>query len=148
MQKALGFSLLELIVVMAIVAILTSLGYAGYQSVWEKSNFRTMQEFGVEVALSQQLHRQRYGRYAQNIASNGSPNANLLVVPSANKYQINISSADFRGFSALIQPHQNDPMRLPNECSVLVVESDLGFQRFGSKSAANQTTSDRCIPHG
>lgn len=148
MRTTLGFTVLELVVAMAIVAVLATLSYAGYQSTWEKSNFRTMQEFGLEMALKQQLHRQRYGRYAQNISNSGSPNASLLIMPSSNKYRVSINSADFRSFRAEIQPHQNDTMRLPEECRILLVESDMGSQRFGSKSASNQNTSDRCVPHG
>ncbi|WP_334120371.1 prepilin-type N-terminal cleavage/methylation domain-containing protein [Limnobacter sp.] len=148
MRAGLGFTLIEIAIAIAIVGILATLSFAGYESSWEKSNFRSMREFGVELALSQQLHRQRYGRYAQSISSSGNPDANRLVMPSASKYQVNISSADFRGYRAQVKTHSNDPMRLPTDCRILVVESDMGIQRFGSKSATNQNTSDRCVPHG
>ena len=107
-----------------------------------------MRDFGVELALSQQLHRQRYGRYAQNISTNGTPNPNRLVLPSSNKYSVVISNSDFRGYRAEVRPNANTPLKLPDTCRTLIVESDMGIQRFGARSANNQDTSDRCVPHG
>lgn len=148
MRSNSGFTLLELSIATAIIGVLATLSYEGYQSSLEKSNFRNMQEFGSEMALSQQLHRQRYGRYSQNIASNGTTNANRLVMQSADQYKITVTRADFRGYSARIQAHASDPLRLPDNCKILIVESDMGIQRFRSRSGTNQDTSSRCIPHG
>ena len=133
MRAGLGFTLIELTFAIAIVGVLATLSYAGYESSWEKSNFRSMREFGVELALSQQLHRQRYGRYAQGVSSNGAPNANRLV---------------FRGYRAEVTPSASAPLKLPEACRILIVESDMGIQRFGARSASNQNTSERCVPHG
>lgn len=148
MRAGLGFTLIELTFAIAIVGVLATLSYAGYEASWEKSNFRTMREFGVELALSQQLHRQRYGRYAQNVSSSGTPNANRLVLPSSGNYNVVVSNSDFRGYRAEVKPSVNAPLRLPESCRTLIVESDMGIQRFGARSAANQNTSDRCVPHG
>lgn len=143
-----GFTLLELLAAIAIVSVLATLGYGSYQSNIEKSNFRTMQEFGVELALHQQLHRQRFGRYAQTVSNIGAPAANRLVMPSANKYQVRVSNADFRGYRAEVKKNNNSPQKLPKACVVLVVESAMGIQRFGAQSATGQNTSDQCVPHG
>ena len=148
MRATKGFTLLELLAAIAIVGVLATLGYGSYQSNIEKSNFRTMQEFGVELALNQQLHRQRFGRYAQTVSSTGTPAANRLVMPSANKYQINVSSADFRGYTAQVKKHNDSPQKLPTACAVLIVESAVGVQRFGTQSATGQNTSEQCVPHG
>lgn len=148
MRAGLGFTLIELAFAIAVVGVLATLSYAGYESSWEKSNFRTMREFGVEFALGQQLHRQRYGRYAENVSSSGSPNANRLVLPSSAKYNVVVSTADFRGYRAVVKPGARTPLKLPEACRILIVESDMGIQRFGARSATNQNTSDRCVPHG
>lgn len=148
MRAGLGFTLIELTVAIAIVGVLATLSYAGYEASWEKSNFRTMREFGVELALSQQLHRQRYGRYAQGVSSNGTPNANRLILPSSAKYRVLVSNSDFRGYRAEVTPSAGAPLKLPEACRTLIVESEMGIQRFGARSAANQNTSDRCVPHG
>lgn len=102
----------------------------------------------MELALSQQLHRQRYGRYAQDVSSNGTPNANRLILPSSAKYRVLVSNSDFRGYRAEVTPSAGAPLKLPEACRTLIVESDMGIQRFGARSAANQNTSDRCVPHG
>jgi len=143
-----GFTLLELLAAIAIVGVLATLGYGSYQSNIEKSNFRTMQEFGVELALHQQLHRQRFGRYALTVASTGAPAASRLVMPSVTKYQVNVSSADFRGYTAEVRKHDRSPQKLPMACAVLIVESAVGIQRFGTQSATGQNTSEQCVPHG
>ena len=148
MRAGLGFTLIELTFAIAIVGVLATLSYAGYESSWEKSNFRSMREFGVELALSQQLHRQRYGRYAQGVSSNGAPNANRLVLPSSAKYSVVVSNSNFRGYRAEVTPSASAPLKLPEACRILFVESDMGIQRFGARSASNQNTSERCVPHG
>lgn len=148
MRAARGFTLLELMITIAIVGVLATLSYGGFEHLREKSNFRTMQEFGVELALNQQLHRQRYGSYAQRVTSAGTSSSTNMVMPTSDKYTVKVSGADFRGYTAQVTPSTNWPTRLPEECSVLVVESDRGLQRFGAKSATNAPTSDKCIPHG
>nr|WP_294889980.1 prepilin-type N-terminal cleavage/methylation domain-containing protein [uncultured Limnobacter sp.] len=148
MRAGLGFTLIELIFAMAIVGVLATLSYASYESSWEKSNFRSMREFGVELALKQQLHRQRYGQYAKNVASTGMSDANRLVLPSAVGYQIVVYNPDFRGYRAEIKPSPDAPLKLPEACKILIVESELGIQRFGARSASNQDTSSTCVPHG
>lgn len=148
MRSNRGFTLLELLAALAILGVLATLGYGSYQSSVEKSNFRSMQEFGVELALNQQLHRQRFGRYAETISTNGSPAANRLVMPSADQYQISVSTADFRGYSAQVRNSANSPKKLPSACVVLTVESAMGIQRFGAQSATGQNTSEQCVPHG
>ncbi|MEW6205417.1 MAG: prepilin-type N-terminal cleavage/methylation domain-containing protein [Pseudomonadota bacterium] len=148
MRAGLGFTLIELAIAIAIVGVLATLSYAGYESAWEKSNFRSMRDFGVELALSQQLHRQRYGRYAQNISSSGTPNASRLILPSASNYNVVVRNSNFRSYLAEVSPRENGPLRLPEACRTLIVESDMGIQRFGARSASNQNTSERCVPHG
>lgn len=148
MRASHGFTLLELAVAVAVASVLATLGYAGYQSAWEKSNFRNMQEFGIELAMSQQLHRQRFGQYARQVAATGTPSTDLLVMPLADQFHVTVQDSDFRRFSAIVTPHATDLRRLPSECSVLIVESDMGLQRLYSRSSSNQDTSARCIPHG
>ena len=148
MRTTKGFTVLELMIAVAIVGVLATLSYAGYQSSIEKSNFRNMQEFGIELALNQQLHRQRHGRYASAVAAAGTPSATTLIMPSANDYLITINTADFRQYSATVTPTQNDIRPLPRDCKALVVQSIRGNQRFATRSANGQDTTARCTPHG
>lgn len=148
MRLGRGFTIIELMIAVAIVGLLAALGYPSFESLLEKSNFRTMREFGVDLALNQQLHRQRYGRYAQNITSAGISNPTLLVMPTSDQYQVVISRANFRGYIAEVKPSPEAPLRLPEECQTVIVRSDIGLQRFEAKSASNTDTSAVCIPHG
>ena len=148
MRTTKGFTILELMIAVAIVGVLATLSYAGYQSSIEKSNFRNMQEFGIELALNQQLHRQRHGRYASAVAANGASEANKLVMPSASEYRITVTSATFRDYEALVTPKASDKRELPQDCKILVVTSSMGKQRFLARNASGADTSAGCIPHG
>ncbi|HEX4878223.1 MAG TPA: hypothetical protein VFV39_00130, partial [Limnobacter sp.] len=104
--------------------------------------------FGIDLALRQQMHRQRYGKYAETVASTGNSNINRLVMPSASQYNVNVLSATFHGYRVEVSQRPGETATMPEQCRVLVVESDMGIQRFGARSASNQNTSARCIPHG
>lgn len=147
MARPNGFTILELMIALAVVGVLATLAYANYGDQIQRSNFKTMREVAAKLALSQQAHRQRYGRYASEVAAYGTPNTNRLIFKDASSYSIAIESADFRGFEANLAP-RTDALDTPDQCKRLVVSSSQGYISYSSRNQKNQDSTTDCMPNG
>jgi type IV pilus assembly protein PilE len=72
-----GFTLIELVVAVAIIGILTMLAYSGYQSAMRKSNRSAAQSFLMDAAQRQQQYLLDARAYAPDLATLG------LTVPES-----------------------------------------------------------------
>lgn len=144
MNRNRGYTILEVCIALAIVGILATLSINGYEGVREKNNFKAMQEMASKLALEQQHYRQKFKRYATQIASSGATNSSQLVIPDAQRYQISVSSPNSRDFTATIRP-TDQTLQTPSNCRSLLLYNNRGYLRYETRSSSGQNTTAECL---
>ncbi len=97
--QALGFSLLELMMALAIFSIISTIGFGTYQQYLYKSRRTDGQTSLISLQLAQEQYRSNCLQYATTLASNSSCNADGHYTLSASAispnhyYQLSIQSA-------------------------------------------------------
>lgn len=147
MKPQLGVTLLELLIALAIMAVVGTLSAGAYQNHKENSNFRQMKEVGAKFALAQQQHRQKHGRYASLVQATGNDTSSLLVFPERANYSIQITNGDFRRFRARISTTRAN-LKPSSTCHTLIVDSTQGFLNFTSDNENDNDTTRTCLPNG
>ena len=147
MQFKLGFTLIELMVALAIASVLASLAWNGYQSHIQNTNFNMMRDAASKFALKQQQHRQHFGQYASQVKASGNASASTLIFPEVSDFNTRILSSDFRSFSASLQA-KTGSLSLKQECKTLIVQSQQGYLSFRSTDSNNKDSSKQCLPRG
>lgn len=147
MKSQTGVTLIELAIAMAILGVLATLSFAGYESSIQNANLRIMREAASKLALSQQQHRQTYGRYASSVKESGKANSTTLVFTDVNRYTVSVSNADFRTFTATLTPKTRSLQTKP-QCSRMQVSSTQGYLSYGTQNASGKNTSSECLPNG
>ena len=142
-----GFTLIEMMFALAIVAILATIAANSYSNVMAQSNFRSMRDVGAKIALAQQQHRQFFGQYATRVVDNGQTNTSTLVLPEASQYNITISNAGFRDFVATLTPRSSN-LQGTSDCWSVRVSSLRGFLSYSALNNAQQDSTARCMPNG
>ena len=114
--KQLGFTLAELLIVLAIIGILTMVAYPSYQNYAYESRRSDAYAALLQLQLAQENWRSRNNRYTDKIGQGG------LKVPAISGegfYRLSISSASATGYiimATAIGPQQGD-----TGCTTLVV---------------------------
>lgn len=72
-----GFTLIELMIVVLVVAILAAIAYPSYQDSVRKARRADGKELLMRVAQAQERHFTRFGRYATGITGNAATLTNL-----------------------------------------------------------------------
>ncbi len=147
MRSKQGFTLIELVIALAIAGLLASLAWSGYESRIQATNFNLMREAASKLALKQQQHRQTFGQYASQVASSGNASVSTLIFPEHQSFQTTILSADFRSFSASLRP-KGATLNLRKECQTVIVQSQQGYLSFKSIDLEKNDSSEKCLPRG
>ncbi|HEY1059331.1 MAG TPA: prepilin-type N-terminal cleavage/methylation domain-containing protein [Limnobacter sp.] len=147
MKLSKGFTLIELMVALGIVAVLSTFAFGGYQDSLRNANFRLTRDVAEKVALVQQQHRQEFGQYASTVQTTGTPSANVLVLSEGVDYQITISQANFRDFTAKVTPSKRN-IQGPTQCWTVQVNSQQGYLKFSALNQQQQDTTAECMPNG
>jgi type IV pilus assembly protein PilE len=147
MHRQRAFTLLELMIALGVVGILSTLAFMNYNSSVERSNFRNMREVAAKLALSQQEHRQRHGRYAGTVSATGTSSATNMLFSEATDYTVRITASDFRTFNAEITPSRAT-FNTPTNCRTVVVNSNQGYLTYSSLSADKKNSTNDCMPNG
>jgi type IV pilus assembly protein PilE len=134
-----GFTLIELMIVVLVVAILAAIAYPSYQDSVRKARRADGKELLMRVAQAQERHFTRFGQYAAGLT--GAPGANNLgFTADANgnlsseggnyNVTVNVVVAPFR---LTATPVQGDP-----ECGVLTLDN------LGRKTSNGNQGNDFC----
>ncbi|MGH8561631.1 MAG: type IV pilin protein [Nevskiales bacterium] len=133
MKRQSGFTLIELMIAVAIVGILASIAYPSYLGSVRKSNRGSAQAFMMEIAQREQamfLDRRSYVAVANNAAFPGALNISPPAEVSA-RYNLSVAlTASPPGFtiSAVAQGNQDGPKDGDED---LVLQSDGTKTRDG-----------------
>ncbi|WP_370262569.1 type IV pilin protein [Limnobacter sp.] len=147
MDKQHGLTLLELIIAMAVMAVLASFGFAQYESSTHNTNLRVMRDTASKLALAQQQHRQTYGRYAERLKAKGEATDNTLVFAELEQFNIRITQATYSAFHAELSA-KSPSGATKKQCAKLQVSSDLGFLSYATTDDKGNSTSKECLGHG
>lgn len=71
-SKSLGFSLIELMVVVVIIGILASVAVPSYNAYVENGRRAEGKAFALDIASRQERHFTQFSRYANNLTANGN----------------------------------------------------------------------------
>lgn len=116
-----GFTLLELLVCMAIVAILASLALPSWRDIVARSQRSDAQAALYALATAQERYRLVYGRYAD--AAGPAPPVGLgLGLSARGWYELRVEHADATRFTASARPVSGSPRAGDGACRVLTID--------------------------
>lgn len=126
-NKQQGFSLLEILIVLAIVAILTLAGYPSYQYYLSKSKRHQAKSALIQLAARMEVYHSVNGTYKD-------ANENVLGIKELNEglaYQLSITEVEANYFRLLAVP--NAWQEKNDDCGTLTFTS--AGERMSSKGA-------------
>lgn len=136
MPKHAGFSLVEILIVVAIIAIIAGVAFPSYQESTRKTRRSEGHSLLLEAAQRQERHYTEFGRYATTLAATGTAAAETLVLRLSSPsgfYTLGSSALTTTSFTLTATPQggqANDP------CGTLTLTHSAIKGRLG--------TGDRC----
>lgn len=136
MKKVSGFTLVEIMVALAVVAILSAMGLRGIQESGQQSRDAKRQADVRLIQSALELYKNKYGRYPEgcNTASDGYTGVNIWSGQRGSSYQCTDGGSDYiRGSST--RPFSNIfPSRLPVDPRVTNTTSGYVYRTNSSGS--------------
>lgn len=131
-HKLQGFTLIEIMIVVAIVAILASIAYPSYQEQVRKSRRTEGQALLLELASKQERFYTENNTYTTNLVDDLGYATDPAITENE-WYQVNVTAADASGFTiqAVPQTAQASDLR----CGTLTIDA------FGVKGEGGTATS-------
>jgi len=104
MKNSYGFSLIELMIVIVIVAIITSIAYPSYRDQVRKTRRADAKSALLDAAAKMERYYTQFGRYSATLANSGiiatSPKAYYQITPGTIANQTFILKANGQGDQA------------------------------------------------
>ena len=135
MKRHAGFTLIELMIVLVIVAILATIAYPSYARVIVKGNRGEAQSALQQIQLLQENHRRTADGYADNAALQGA----LDALEKADLYEYEITAASVTGYTVVARPIGRQAAReaslFGDTCATLTLVVGLGGTTRGPDEA-------------
>ncbi|WP_372922085.1 type IV pilin protein [Roseovarius sp.] len=124
--KALGFTLIELMIVVAVVAILAAIAYPSYQSYILKSQRADAHDALLRIQLEQERYRANNPQYADNsqLTQDRPDGLGLEGVSDDGHYQLAITESSGSSFTATATPQNRQAN--DSDCSPISLEVSGG----------------------
>lgn len=133
-----GFTLVEVLACIALVAILATLAVPGWQSLLERTRRADAAAALYALATAQERYRLLYGRYA-DAAAPAPPVGLGMALSERGWYRLRIERADESSFVASARPADSSPQTGDAECTLLTID------HAGTRNSA-PAAPDRCWP--
>lgn len=133
-----GFTLIEILIVIAVVGLLAGIAYPSYQNIVIKNNRAVARAALVDIVARQEAYYAQTKRYAGNLSDLGFPTDTVYLrsngglakndsVPSDSIYLLRVQASNNRGFTIEADPAPGILQRKDTECGKLRVDG-LGNQ--------------------
>lgn len=116
-----GFTLIELMIVVAVVAIIAAIAYPSYLSHVQKSTRADAHDILTRIHMAQERYRGNNPEYAENLSELQGWDAD--TVDSADgHYNVTITSAGATGFRATATPDPQGRQANDSSCDPIVLQ--------------------------
>lgn len=132
-----GFTLIELMVVVAVIGILAAVAVPNYHSYVVRANRAAAKQFVLEVASKQEQYRLDARNYATDITGAGAGKLNMVPPPEANRYDfaLDVCAAPCSTYTITATPKAAFPKQ--------VADGWLKMDNLGSKTSEIAGTWDK-----
>jgi type IV pilus assembly protein PilE len=135
-----GFTLTELVVAMAVAAVLATLAYPSYADTVHRSRRADAWTALALLQLAQERHRSHHTTYADDPATLGVSGRS-----AAGHYELRVLAADARGYTLEARPTPHSPQHADATCQRLRVVVTANRQHQQAWTAAGVDSTRRCF---
>lgn len=121
-RQSAGFTLIELMIVVAVIGILSAIAYPSYQKYVQQARRADAQVALMELAQFMERHYTRKGGYLESGQSGGSPSLPFTSSPKNGGAAYNLSLATIKGQSYSLQAVPTNMMS-SDSCGTLTLDS-------------------------
>lgn len=141
-----GFTLIELMIALAVVAILSAIAWPGYASIVHRAQRNDARLALLRVQQLQEMHYARYLRYAAKLGSSGD--AQTLVAEDASQngyYQLSLGTTeDGQGYTATAKANPAGRQARDQACQQLSVDHTGRRRAAGADGMWSDADPQRC----
>ena len=135
-----GFTLLELLVTLAIVAILAALAWPGYGAIIQRAQRNDARLALLAIQHAEEVHYQRFNAYTEALALPGSSGGlGLADRSSSGSYALTVSTSDDGQHYSAMARHAGPGAAGPGPCLRKLLIDEKGQRAATDASGADNT---------
>lgn len=133
-----GVTLLELLIALAIAALLAAMAYPSYRQHLLRAHRSEAIESLLTVAAEQERHHLAHGRYAGSFRANDDAGLAVRPTTATGMYQLDLEEAGLASYVAVATPSPDSPQAADRRCARLTMAAS--GQRTAADSEGRDTT--------